>query len=45
MEEPYVHDYPKSANFLANFGTRDLLDTTVTDDENPTIDLRWARVG
>jgi hypothetical protein len=40
MEESYVHDYPKSANFLADFGLGDLLDTIVNDREDPTTYLR-----
>jgi hypothetical protein len=45
MEESYVHDYLKSANFLVDFGLGDHLDTTVNDREDPTTYLRWARVG
>lgn len=45
MEEPYADDYPKSSNFLANFGPRNLLDTKATDVDDPTTDPRWGRVG
>jgi arylsulfatase A-like enzyme len=45
MEEPYEPDYPKSPQFLANFGPRDIVDTKATAVDDPTTDPRWGKVG
>jgi arylsulfatase A-like enzyme len=45
MEEPYEPDYPKSPQFLANFGPRDIVDTKATTVDDPTTDPRWGKVG
>jgi len=38
MEEPYDPQYPKSPQFLANFGPRNIIETkaTTVDDATPT---------
>jgi arylsulfatase len=45
MEEPYQSDYPKSAEFRARFGPRNIVDSKATDKDDPTVDPRWGRVG
>jgi len=45
MEEPYESDYPKSPEFLARFGPRNIVDSKATDKDDPTTDSRWGRVG
>src|SRR5271156_568203 len=45
MEEPYEADYPKTPEFLARFGPRNILDTKATNIDDPTTDPRWGRVG
>ena len=45
MEEPYEPDYPKSPEFLARFGPRNILDTKATNVDDATTDPRWGRVG
>src|SRR5258708_37019116 len=45
MEEPYDPDYPKSPQFLANFGPRNVIDTKATTVDDPTTDPRWGKVG
>ena len=45
MEEPFAADYPKSPQFLANFGPRNIVDTKATNVDDPTMDPRWGRVG
>ncbi len=45
MEEPYEADYPKSPQFRANFGPRNVIDTKATTVDDPTTDPRWGRVG
>jgi arylsulfatase A-like enzyme len=45
MEEPYEPDYPKSPQFLASFGPRDIVDTKATTVDDPTTDPRWGKVG
>jgi arylsulfatase A-like enzyme len=45
MEEPYADDYPKSPEFLAKFGPRNILDAKASDVDDPTVDPRWGRVG
>src|SRR5437016_6941370 len=45
MEEPYDPDYPKTPQFLANFGPRNIIETKATAVDDPTTDPRWGRVG
>jgi len=45
MEEPYEADYPKSPEFLARFGPRNIVDCKATAEDDPTTDPRWGRVG
>jgi len=45
MEEPYEYDDPKMANFKDRFGPRDILSTTASNVDDPTIDPRFGRVG
>jgi arylsulfatase len=45
MEEPYEADYPKSPEFRARFGPRNIVDSKATDKDDPTVDPRWGRVG
>jgi arylsulfatase len=45
MEEPYDPQYPKSPQFLANFGPRNVIDTKATTVDDPTADPRWGKVG
>jgi arylsulfatase A-like enzyme len=45
MEEPYEYDYPKGANFKERFGPRDIISSTATAVNDPTIDPRWGEVG
>jgi len=45
MEEPYDPQYPKSPQFLANFGPRNVIETKATTVDDPTTDPRWGKVG
>jgi arylsulfatase A-like enzyme len=45
MEEPYEPDYPKSPQFLASFGPRNIVDTKATTVDDATTDSRWGKVG
>jgi arylsulfatase A-like enzyme len=45
MEEPYDPSYPKSAEFRAQFGPRDIIETKATSVDDPTEDPRWGKVG
>ncbi len=45
MEEPYDSAYPKSPEFRARFGPRNMLDTKATAVDDPTVDPRWGKVG
>jgi len=45
MEEPYEGDYPKSPEFLARFGPRNIIESKASDKDDPTTDPRWGRVG
>jgi arylsulfatase A-like enzyme len=45
MEEPYQYDYPKMATFKERFGPRNVIATTATTTDDPTVDPRWGRVG
>src|SRR5438105_5074370 len=45
MEEPYDPQYPRSAQFRASFGPRNIVETNATTVDDPTTDPRWGRVG
>jgi arylsulfatase len=45
MEEPYDPQYPKSPQFLANFGPRNVIETKATTVDDTTADPRWGKVG
>src|ERR1700710_633813 len=45
MEEPYDPQYPKSPQFLANFGPRNVIETKATSANDATTDPRWGKVG
>jgi len=45
MEEPYDDEYPKTPEFHARFGPRNILETNATDVDDPTEHPRWGRVG
>jgi len=45
MEEPYDPQYPKSPQFLANFGPRNVIETKATLIDDVTTDPRWGKVG
>ena len=45
MEEPYDPQYPKSPQFLANFGPRNVIETKATLVDDVTTDPRWGKVG
>lgn len=45
MEEPYDPQYPKSPQFRANFGPRNVIETKASTVDDPTTDPRWGRVG
>ena len=45
MEEPYQGDYPKSPEFRAQFGPRNIVDSKASDVDDPKTDPRWGRVG
>jgi len=44
-EEPEDSDYPKNPAFLANFGPRGVLHSWATDEDDPTEEPRWGKVG
>ena len=44
-EEPELPDYPKDPEFRAKFGPRGVLDCRATDEDDPTVDPRFGRVG
>jgi arylsulfatase A-like enzyme len=44
-EEPENIDYPKNPQFAQRFGPRGILKTKATDNDDPTIDQRFGRVG
>ena len=44
-EEPEDPDYPKDPEFLAKFGPRGLLDVKASDQDDPTEDPRFGRIG
>ena len=45
MEEPEDPEYPKSPQFRAQFGPRNIVDSTASDRDDPTEDPRFGRVG
>ena len=44
-EEPQNVDYPKDPGFRAKFGPRGVLKTKATDQDDPTIDPAYGKVG
>jgi arylsulfatase A-like enzyme len=44
-EEPELPDYPTDPAFNGRFGPRGVMHSWATDDENPTDDPRWGKVG
>ena len=45
MQEPYEGSYPKSPEFRARFGPRNIVESKASDKDDPTTDPRWGRVG
>jgi arylsulfatase len=45
MEEPYDPQYPKSPQFLAQFGPRNIIETKAATVDDSTTDPRWGKVG
>lgn len=45
MEEPYQAEYPKTPGFREKFGPRDIIESTVSNVDDPTVDPRWGKVG
>jgi arylsulfatase len=44
-EEPQLPDYPKDPAFHNKFGPRGVLDCKATDNDDPTVDARFGKVG
>ncbi len=44
-EEPEDPDYPKNPEFAKRFGPRGVLECRATDEDDPTVDPRFGRVG
>jgi arylsulfatase A-like enzyme len=44
-EEPELPDYPKSPEFLAEYGPRGVLDCKASEKDDPTVEPRWGKVG
>jgi arylsulfatase len=44
-EEPELPDYPKDPKFKETFGPRGVLDCVATNEDDPTAQPRWGRVG
>src|SRR5215813_2626598 len=44
-EEPELPDYPKDPKFREMFGPRGVLDCVATNEDDPTDQPRWGRVG
>src|SRR5215510_6746259 len=44
-EQPELPDYPKDPKFKAMFGPRGVLDCVATNEDDPTEQPRWGRVG
>ena len=44
-EEPELPDYPKDPAFRAKYGPRGVLDSKATDQDDPTVDPRFGKVG
>lgn len=45
MEEPEDPDFPKGAPFKARFGSRNMVDATASEKDDPTQEPRSGRVG
>ena len=44
-EEPELPDYPKDPEYLKKFGPRGVLKCKATDEDDPTVDPRFGKVG
>jgi arylsulfatase A-like enzyme len=44
-EEPELPDYPKDPAYLARFGPRGVLKCRATDQDDPTVDPRFGKIG
>jgi arylsulfatase A-like enzyme len=44
-EEPELPDYPKDPGFRAKYGPRGVMDCKAADRDDPTIDVRFGKVG
>ena len=44
-EEPEQEDYPKNPAFKAKFGPRGVLKCKATDQDDPTVDPRFGKIG
>jgi arylsulfatase A-like enzyme len=44
-EEPELPDYPKDPAYLAKFGPRGVLKCKATDQDDPTVDPRFGKIG
>jgi hypothetical protein len=44
-EEPENPDYPKDPKFREKFGPRGVMRSWATDNDDPTVEPRWGRVG
>ena len=44
-EEPEHPDYPKDPTFLARFGPRGVMHSLASEEDDPTVDPRFGRVG
>ncbi len=44
-EEPELRDYPKDPAFRQKYGPRGVLDCKATDQDDPTVDPRFGKVG
>src|SRR5271157_426564 len=44
-EEPELPDYPKDPEFRKRYGPRGVLDCKATDQDDPTVDPRFGKIG
>lgn len=45
LEEPYQAEYPKTPAFREKFGPRNIIQSTASEVDDPTVDPRWGKVG
>src|SRR3984885_8793565 len=45
MSDPYWYSYPKSAEFRAKYGPRNVLHTWATEQDDQTVEPRWGKIG